>query len=64
MARRSALTLLMTALGVAVLLFAASVLTAAVVTALAGWSKDLATVVVIAGVVTAAGIVTAAALDE
>ncbi len=47
-----------------VLIAAGSVLIAATVTVLAGWSKELITVVVIAGVGTAAGLVAVAVLDH
>ncbi len=53
-----------TAVGVTVLIVAASVFAAATVTVLASWSKELTTVVVIAGLVTAAGIATAATFDS
>ena len=64
MPRSDILTSLITAVVVTVLIAAASVLTAATVTVLASWSKELATVVVIAGVGTAAGLVAVAALDN
>ena len=47
-----------------VLVAAGSVLIAATVTVLAGWSKELMTVVVVAGVGTAAGVVAVAALHD
>ena len=64
MPRSDILTSLITAVVVTVLIAAASVLTAATVTVLASWSKELATVVDIAGVGTAAGLVAVAALDN
>ncbi len=64
MPRSDILTSLITAVAVTVLIAAASVLTAATVTVLASWSKELATVVVIAGLGTAAGLVAVATLDD
>ncbi len=64
MARRGALSSFITAVGVTVLIVATSVFTAATVTVLASWSKELTAVVVIAGLVTAAGIAAAATLDR
>ena len=64
MPRSDILTSLITAVAVTVLIAAASVLIAAMVTVLASWSEELATVVVIAGVGTAAGLVAVAALDN
>ncbi len=64
MPRSEILNSLITAVVVTVLIAAASVLTAATVTVLASWSKELASVVVIAGVGTAAGLVAVATLDD
>ncbi len=64
MPRSEILTSLITAVMATVLIAVASVLTAATVTVLASWSKELATVVVIAGVGTAAGLVAVATLDD
>ncbi len=64
MPRSEILTSLIKAVAVTVLIAGASVLIAATVTVLAGWSKELATVVVIAGVGTAAGLVAVATLDD
>ena len=64
MPRSDVLTSLITAVAVTVLIAAASVLIAATVTVLAGWSKELMTVVVVAGVGTAAGLVAVTALDD
>ena len=63
MPRGDILTSLITAVVATVLIAAASVLIAATVTVLAGWSKELITVVLVAGVGTAAGLVAVATLD-
>ncbi len=63
MPRSDVLTSLIKAVAVTVLIAAGSVLIAATVTVLAGWSKELITVVV-AGVGTAAGLVAVATLDH
>ena len=63
MPRSDILTSLTKAVAVTVVIAAGSVLIAATVTVLAGWSKELITVVMIAGVGTAAGLVAVAALD-
>ncbi len=64
MPRGDILTSLITVVAVTALVAAASVLIAAAVTILAGWSKEVATVMVIAGVGTAAGVVAVATLDD
>lgn len=63
MLRSDILTSLIKAVAVTVLIAAGSVLIAATITVLASWSKELITVVMIAGVATAAGLVAVAALD-
>ncbi len=62
MAHKKALISLIRAMAVAVLIVAA-VLSAVAVTALAGWSKELTTVVVIAGAVIAASLAALATVD-
>ncbi len=64
MPRSDVLTSLIKAVAVTVLIAAGSVLIAATVTVLAGWSRELMTVVVIAGVATATGLVAVATLDD
>lgn len=64
MLRSDILTSLIKAVAVTVLIAAGSVLIAATVTVVAGWSKELMTVVMIAGVGTSAGLVAIATLDD
>lgn len=64
MLRSDILTSLIKAVAVTVLITAGSVLIAATITVLASWSKELITVVMIAGVATAAGLVAVATLDD
>ncbi len=63
MLRGAILTSLIRAVAVTVLITAGSVLIAATITVLASWSKELITVVMIAGGGTAAGLVAVATLD-
>ncbi len=64
MALRSPLKSLITAMGATVLIVAASVLTATAVTALATFSKEFTTVMVVAGVMVAAGLAVLASKDD
>ncbi len=64
MALRSPLKSLITAMGVTVLIAAASVLTAAAGAALATFSKEFTTVMVVAGVMVAAGLAVLASKDD
>jgi hypothetical protein len=63
MCRRGALTSLAKGVAVTISVVAASLLTAAAVTALAGLSKELTTIVVIAGIAAAAGPTAIATID-